>query len=94
MVLFSEVRDFLKYIFYWFIDWLIDFLFSLFKDAPMAYGGSQAKGLIGAVAAGLHHSHSNARSEPNLWPTPLLTAMPDPQPIERGQGSNPQTHDP
>ena len=30
--------------------------------APAAYGGSQARGLIGAVAAGLCHSHSNARS--------------------------------
>ena len=26
------------------------------------YGGSQAKGRIGAVEAGLHHSHSNAES--------------------------------
>ena len=26
----------------------------------MAYGGYQARGLIGAVAAGLHHSHSQA----------------------------------
>ncbi len=34
--------------------------------APTAYGGSQARGLIGAVAAGLHHSHSNAGSEPRL----------------------------
>ena len=28
----------------------------------MTYGGSQAGGRIGAVAAGLHHSHSNVRS--------------------------------
>ena len=28
--------------------------------------------------AGLHHSHSNARSEPCLQPTPQLTEMPDP----------------
>ena len=44
--------------------------------APAAYGGSQARGLIGAVAAGLHHS--NAGSEPRLQPTPQLTATPDP----------------
>ena len=44
----------------------------------MAYGGSQARGLIGAVAAGLRQSHSNAGSEPRLRPTPQLTAMPDP----------------
>ena len=30
--------------------------------APAAYVGSQARGQIGAVAAGLHHSHSNAGS--------------------------------
>ena len=35
----------------------------------MAYGGSQERGLIGAVAAGLHHSHSNARSELRLQST-------------------------
>ena len=28
----------------------------LFRAAPMAYGGSQARGLIRAIAAGLHHS--------------------------------------
>ena len=37
-------------------------LFLLFKAAPMAYGGSQARGPIGATAASLHHSHSNTRS--------------------------------
>ena len=37
--------------------------FLLFRAAPTEYGGSQARSLIGAVAAGLHHSHSNARSE-------------------------------
>ena len=44
---------------------------------PAAYGGSQARGLIGAVATGLHQSHSNAGSEPRLQPTPQLTATPD-----------------
>ena len=29
---------------------------------PTAYGGSQARGLIGAMATGLRHSHSNAGS--------------------------------
>ena len=43
----------------------------------MAYGDAQARGLIRAVATGLHHSHSIARSEPRLRPTPQLTAMPD-----------------
>ena len=48
----------------------------------MAYGGSQARGLIRAVADGLRQSHSNARSEPCLPPTPQLMAKPDPQPTE------------
>ena len=41
-------------------------LLLLFRAAPMAYGGSQARGQIGAVAAGLHHSDSNAGSELDL----------------------------
>ena len=38
----------------------------------MAYGGSQARGQIRAAGAGLHHSHTKARSEWNLQPTPQL----------------------
>ena len=64
----------------------------MFRAAPAAYGGSQAKGLIRATAARLRHSHSNARSEPRLQPTPQLTATPDPKHTERGQGSNLQPH--
>ena len=45
--------------------------------APAAYGGSQARGRIGAVATGLRQSHSNTGSEPRLQPTPQLTATPD-----------------
>ena len=44
----------------------------------MAYGGSQARGTIRAVAASLSHSHSNAESNPQLQTTPQLTATPDP----------------
>ena len=36
------------------------------RAAPVAYGGSQARGRIGVVAASLCHSHSNARSDPCL----------------------------
>ena len=43
--------------------------------APAAYGGSQARGLIGAVAASLGQSHSNTGSAPHLRHTPQLTAM-------------------
>ena len=39
----------------------------------MAYGDYQARGQIGAVAASLCHSHSNARSKPHLSSTPQLT---------------------
>ena len=54
-------------------------LFAFFSRAdPAAHGGSQARGRIGAVATGLHHSHSNAESEPRLRPMPQLTATPDP----------------
>ena len=52
--------------------------FLLFRAALAAYGGPQARGPIGAIAAGLHHSHSNIRSEPRLRPTSQLTAMLDP----------------
>ena len=38
------------------------FIYLLCRAAPTAYEGSQARGQIGATAAGLHHSHSNARS--------------------------------
>jgi len=45
--------------------------------APEAYGGSQARGRIGAVATGLRQRHSNTGSEPRLQATPQLTATPD-----------------
>ena len=57
----------------------------------MAYGGSQARGLIRAVAAGLHHSHSNSGSELRLRPTPQLTATPVPYPTEQDPGIEPAT---
>ena len=43
----------------------------------MAYGGFQARGRIGAMAASLHDSHSNTGAEPRLGPTPQLTATLD-----------------
>ena len=59
-----------------FCSFVFCFLFD--RATPAAYGGSQAGGPIGSVAAGLCHSHSNARSEPRLQPTPQLTATPYP----------------
>ena len=54
------------------------FVFCLFRATLAAYEGSQTRDLIGATAASLHQSHSNARSKPRLQPTPQLTATPDP----------------
>ena len=59
-------------IFFKFIFCLFGFFF--FRAAPVTRGGSQAKGQIRAVGAGLHHSHSNGASEPHLQPTLQLTA--------------------
>ena len=53
-------------------------LFAFSRAAPVAYGGSQARGRIRTVAAGLRQSHSNEGSELHLQPTPQLRAMPDP----------------
>ena len=66
--------------------------FFLFRAAPAAYESSQARGWIGAIAAGLYHSHSNVGSKLHMWPTPQLTAMPDPLPPKQGHGSNPYPH--
>ena len=51
-------------------------VFCLFRAAPEAYGGSQ--GSVGDIAAILCHSHSNARSELRLQPTPQIKAVLDP----------------
>ena len=78
------------------------FFFGFFRDAPVAYGSSQVRSQIRATAAGLHHSHNNAKSDPNLQPTPQLMAMLDPQPQHMAaldpqptkwrQGFNPRPH--
>ena len=56
------------------------FFFAISWATPKAYGGSQVRGLTGAVATGLHHSHSNVGSklQLRLQPTPQLTATLDP----------------
>ena len=56
----------------------IFFSFSPFRATPVAYGGSQARDPIRAIAAGLCHSNSNDRSKPHLKPTAQLTATLDP----------------
>ena len=44
----------------------------------MAHGSSQARDQIRAIAAGVHHNHSKAGSEPCLWAKPQLMARLDP----------------
>ena len=58
------------------IFWVFWFVFGLFRAAPMAYRGTQARGLIGAVTGGLRHSHTG--SKPRLRPTLQLMSRPDP----------------
>ena len=53
-------RDFLSFFFF--------LIFLIFRAALEAYGGSQARGLIGATTADLRHSHCNSRLEPHLRP--------------------------
>ena len=45
---------------------LLFFFFIFYRATPMAYGGSQARGLVRAVATSLCQSHSNMGSEPYL----------------------------
>ena len=62
----------------WFVYFIIFqnlfvfYFFCLFRAAPVAYGSSQTGGPIGAVAAGPHHTHSNATSKLCLLPPPQL----------------------
>ena len=60
-----------------FFSFFLVFL-SFSRAAHTAYGGSQARGLIRAIAAHLRQCHSNTGSEPRLGPTPQLMAMLDP----------------
>ena len=53
-------------------------LFASSLGAAVAYGCSQARGGIGAIAASLRQSHSKAGSKPHLQPTLKLTATLDP----------------
>ena len=54
------------------------FFFVFFRSTPVAYGSSQARGPVGAVAANLHHSHRKVGSKLHLCPAPQLVATPDP----------------
>ena len=66
------------FFFFVFLSVVVVVVVAISWAAPAAYGGSQARGPIRAVATGLRQSHSNVGSEPRLQPTPQLTATPDP----------------
>ena len=61
-----------------------------------AYGGAQARGPIGAVAASLHHSRSHAGSELHQRPAPQLMAThgarPGIEPTSSWMDGNSRTH--
>ena len=59
------------------------YYFFLSRAAIAAYGSSQARGKIGAVAAS--HSHSNVESKPHLQPTSQLMPTPDPNPLSEAR---------
>ena len=44
-----------------------------FTASPATHRSSWARGQIGPLATGLHHRHSNTRSELHLWPMPQNT---------------------
>ena len=58
-----------------------------FIELQKAYVGSQSRGLVGAEATGLRHSHSNARSRPLLRLLLLLTVMLDSFPPHHNRNS-------
>ena len=60
-----------------YIPILVMKIFFFPRATPEAYGGSQARGLIRAVVASLSQGHSNVGIEPDLRPTPQLTATVD-----------------
>ena len=49
------------------------------------HGSSQARGWIGALAAGLHHSRGHTGSELHLWPTPQLHQCRIPNPLSEAR---------
>ena len=61
------------------------FLFFFFWPYPWHMEVPRLEGSIGATAACLCHSHSNAGSELHLWPTPQLTT-PQIRPVSKARG--------
>ena len=62
LLLFCPLPWFFFFFFFFFV------FLSFLRPLPAAYGGSQARGLIGAVDASLHQSYSNEGSfKPLYW---------------------------
>ena len=62
-----KLEDVIVHLFLFSLSLSLFFFFFVFSmAAPVAYGGSQARGLIGTVGASLRQSHSNAGSQPHL----------------------------
>ena len=66
-------------ILFFFSFFFLFFFFVFSRASPIAFGGSQARGLIGAVVSGLHRSYSiqHRRIQLCLQPTPQFTATLD-----------------
>ena len=66
-------------------------LFLLFRGAPAAYGGSQARGQIRVTATGLHHSSVGSKRDraTSVTYTAAHSNTGSPTHCEQGQGSNP-----
>ena len=56
---------------------------------PATYVSSQARGPIRSYSCQPMPQPQHAGTKPHLWPTPQLTATPDPWPTEWGRASNP-----
>ena len=70
----SDLDFFLSYFFFF-----LSFVFRLFRAAPTAHGGSQARGPIRATAAGLHQIQATATPDPSR--------VHDPHPARGNAGS-------
>ena len=55
-----------KYLSIYLSIYIYIYFFLSFRAAPIAYGSFQARGPIGAAAAGIHHGHSSGGSELHL----------------------------
>ena len=94
-ILLLQIRpsgNFKKGFYFLFCIFKVFFVFCFLRATPVAYGGSHARGPIRAVAASLHQSHSNARSEPHFCGYTTAHGNAGSLTTERGQESNPQPH--